>query len=163
MMGGGGMMGGYWNAPNYLDALKTQLGITANEEPAWKEYADTVLGVGEQMRGLHQNMFAAMGSASWQQRRDLMNQMFQARQQAFETVHEAAAKLMSALTPAQQTKAQGIVPGLGYGPGMMGWGGSGQGASDCQSARVLRPNSRSTVVEVCSASPYGLGEYKGGP
>ena len=128
IMGGGqGMMGGAWNTGSYLDSLKTELGITASEEPAWKEYADTVSGVGEQMQGLHQTMFEAMGTASWQERRDMMNQMFQARQQAFNTVHDAAAKLISALDPTQKTKAQRLLPGFGYGPGMMGWRGPAAG------------------------------------
>ncbi len=118
--GGPGMMGGYWNTGTYLDALKTQLAITPSEEPAWKQYADTISGVGNQMEGLHQTMFESMGTASWQERRNLMNQMFQARQQAFDTVHAAATTLMSALAPAQKAKAQSIVPGLAYGPGMMG-------------------------------------------
>ena len=122
MMGGGGrgMMGGYWNTGTYLDALKTQLAITPNEEPAWKEYADTVSGIGVQMQGLHQTMFELMGTASWQERRNLMNQMFQARQQAFVTVQGAATKLMPALSPAQKSKAQSILPGFAYGRGMMG-------------------------------------------
>ena len=121
MMGGsGGMMGGYWNTGSYLDALKTQLAISPNEESAWKEYADTISGIGEQMQGLHQTMFEAMGTASWQERRNLMNGMFQARQQAFDTVHEAATKLMSTLGPSQKAKAQSILPGLAYGRGTMG-------------------------------------------
>jgi hypothetical protein len=121
MMGGGrGMMGMSWNTESYLDGLKTELGITANQEPAWKDYAGTVSGVEEQMQGLHQTMFDSMGTASWQERRDTMNQMFQARQQAFDTVHEAANKLLSMLGPAQKVKAQKTLPGLAYGPGMMG-------------------------------------------
>jgi periplasmic protein CpxP/Spy len=122
MMGGGGhgMMGGYWNTGTYLDALKAQLAITPSEESAWKEYADTVSGVGEQMQGLHQTMFESMGTASWQERRNLMNQMFEARQQGFDTVHEAATKLVAALDPAQKAKARSILPGLAYGRGMMG-------------------------------------------
>lgn len=122
MMGGGGgpgMMGGSWNTGSYLDSLKTELGITAKQEPAWKEYADAVSGVGEQMQGLHQTMFDAMGTASWQERRDMMNNMFQARQQAFDTVHAAAEKLLPALDPAQQQKARSTLPGLAYGRGMM--------------------------------------------
>jgi hypothetical protein len=116
MMGGGpGMTGGGWNTGNYFDALKTQLAITPGEEPAWKAYADTVSGVGEQMRDLHRTLFESMGTASWPERRNQMNQMFQARQRAFETVQEAAAKLMPALNPAQQTQARSILPGLSYG------------------------------------------------
>ena len=115
------MMGGSWNTRSYLDSLKTQLDITANQElRAWKDYSDTVSGVGEQMQGLHKSMFDAMGTASWQERRDKMNQMFQARQQAFDTVHEAANKLIPALDPAQKAKAQRTLPGLAYGRGMMG-------------------------------------------
>ena len=63
-------------------------------------------GVGEQMQGLHQTMFESMGTASWQERRNLMNQMFQARRQAADTVHDAATKLMSALT---STEGEGAV------------------------------------------------------
>lgn len=121
MMGpGGGMM---WNTGSYLDGLKGEIGITADQEPAWKDYAATVSGVSEQMRGLHQTMFDQMGSASWEQRRDLMNGMFEARRQAFDTVHEAAGKLVAALKPAQQQKARSMLPGLAAGPGMMGRGG----------------------------------------
>jgi hypothetical protein len=122
MMGGagGGMMGGDWNTGTYLDALKTQLAITPKQEPAWKEYADIVSGVGEQLQSLHQTMFQSMGTASWQERRTQMNQMFEARQQASDTVHEAATKLMSALNPSQKAQARSILPGLAYGRGMMG-------------------------------------------
>ena len=118
--GGTGMMGGDWNTNNYLASLKTELAITPGEEPAWKDYADTVSGIGEQMQGLHQTMFDAMGTASWPERRDMMNQMFQARQQASDTVRDAATKLTSALDPAQKEKARSMLPGFAYGPGMIG-------------------------------------------
>jgi len=120
MGGGGGMMGYAWNTGSYLESLKSQLGITAKQEPAWKDYADTVSGVGERMQGLHQTVFDSMGTASWQERRNMMNQMFQARQQAYDTVHEAADKLLPALSPAQKSIAQNVLPGLPYGRGMMG-------------------------------------------
>lgn len=118
--GGPGMMGGYWNTGTYLDALKSQLGITADQEPAWKQYTDVVSGAGNQMQGFHQTMFESMGTASWQERRNLMNQMFQARQQAYEAIHAAATKLLLIMDPAQKSKAQSILPGLAYNPGMMG-------------------------------------------
>ncbi len=118
--GGPGMMGGDWNTGTYLDGLKTQLAISPNQEAAWKNYADTVSGFGEQMQGLHQTMYESMGTASWQERRNLMNKMLQVRQQAFATVQEAASKLMAALSPAQKAKAQSILPGLAHGHGMMG-------------------------------------------
>ena len=121
MMGrGGGMMGSSWNTGTYLESLKSQLKITANQEPAWKAYADTVSGVGQQMQALHQSLFDSMGTASWQERRDMMNRMFKARQQSFDTVHEAAGKLMAALDPAQKKTAEQYLPGLVYGHRMMG-------------------------------------------
>jgi hypothetical protein len=125
---GPGMMGrgsGPWfhdtDAASYLDRLKADLDITATQEPAWNAYAETVRGAAAQMQGVHQTMYEAMGTASWQERRDMMNRMFQARQQTFDTVHDAAEKLLPALNPAQQTKAAGELPGLvARGPGMMG-------------------------------------------
>jgi hypothetical protein len=84
-----------------------------------------VSGAREQMKGLHETMFEAMATASWQERRDMMNQMFEARQQSFASVHDAATKLMTALDPAQQAKARNSLPGLGFGPGMRGRGGPG--------------------------------------
>lgn len=134
MMGGGpggGMMGGGWTTASYLDSLKTRLGIAPQQEPAWNEYADIVRSVGEQMQALHRTMFEAMGTASWQERRDMMNTMFGARQQAFAAVQHAATALVPALTPAQRTLAERMLPGLAYRHGMgrgMGMGhGMGQG------------------------------------
>ena len=122
MMGGGmgpGMMGGYWNTATYLDGLKSRLGITAGQEPAWQDYSETVTSAGQQMQTQHQTMFEAMGTASWQERRNLMNSMFQTRQQASDSVHQAATKLVAALDPAQKERAQQTLPGLAYGHGMM--------------------------------------------
>jgi hypothetical protein len=72
------------------------------------------------MQALHQTMFESMGTASWQERREQMNRMFQARQNAFDTVQAAANRLLTALTPTQQAKAQSILPGLASRGGMMG-------------------------------------------
>jgi LTXXQ motif family protein len=110
---------GVWTTDTYLDALKLQLAITPAEEAAWKDYADTVAGVAAQLQGLHQLIFEAMGTASWLERRRLMNRMLLARQQAFDMVHEAATGLVAALDPVQKTKAQSILPGLVRGPGTM--------------------------------------------
>ena len=114
-------MGGNWDTSSYLEGLKKQLGIKPNQEEAWKAYADTVEGIGEQMQGLHQTMFESMGTASWQERRNQMNQMFQARQQATDMVREAATKLSASLDPVQKIKAQAILPGLANRRGMMGY------------------------------------------
>lgn len=117
--GGGGMMrGGAWTSETYVASLKNELAITPAQEPAWKEYAETLDGVAEQMEGLHQTMYDAMGTASWEERRDMMNTMFAARQQAFDQVHAAATKLLASLTPEQRAKAQDSLPGLASPRGM---------------------------------------------
>ncbi|HVC63575.1 MAG TPA: Spy/CpxP family protein refolding chaperone [Acetobacteraceae bacterium] len=133
-MMGGSMGGGAWGGldahrgggdmASYLDALKAQLVITREDEPRWKQYAETVSGAATQMQGLHQAFAAQMPQATWAQRRERMNQMFQARQQAFDTVHAAAEKLLATLDPQQRATAGAILPGLGAG-GMMG-GGAGR-------------------------------------
>jgi hypothetical protein len=127
MMGGGmmgrgpgGMSGEGWEIRRYLASLKAGLGVTAQQEPAWNDYADAVMGAGEPVRGLHRTMFEAMDTASWQERREMMNRMFQARMQAYDTVHAAAEKLLPRLDPPQRAKAAEVLPGLARQRGMMG-------------------------------------------
>ncbi len=110
---------GFGDPAGYLDALKTNLGITPAQEQAWQGYADTVTGVAAQMQGAHQIMYDAMGTATWQERRDMMNRMFEAREKAFAAVHEAAQILLPSLTPPQRTRAAGMLPGLGGRGGAM--------------------------------------------
>jgi hypothetical protein len=119
MMGqGAGPMRGFGDPAAYLDSLKTDLKITAAQEPAWNEYATAVKGMAGQMQGVHQTMYDSMGTATWQERRDMMNRMFEVRQQSFDTVHTAAEKLLPALDATQKAKAERSLPGLA-GPGMM--------------------------------------------
>jgi hypothetical protein len=124
-----GMMGqglGFADPAGYLNGLKVALGITAVQEPAWNEYADTVKGAAGQMQGTHQTMFDAMGTATWQERRDMMNRMFEVRQASYDKVHTAADKLLPALDASQRTKAETRLPGLAApGYGMMGGMGPG--------------------------------------
>ncbi len=119
MIGPYGMMGGYWDTDTYLTALRTRLAITRGQESAWKDYADTISGVAQQMRELHLMMFESMASASWEKRRTIMNQVAESRQRAIDAVHEAATGLMLALDPAQKAKAQSALPGFAYGRGMI--------------------------------------------
>ena len=144
MMGGGiGMGRGYRSAPGYLADLKAQLGITQEQAPAWQAYAETVSDMATQMQGLHQSMYQSMAGATWAERRERMNVMFQARQQAFETVNAAAEKLLPALSAQQRTTAAYILPGLrgagpmggGFGRGMIG----GPGAPPPPAASPAKP------------------------
>ncbi len=129
MMGGGpGMMGrgmgpqSFADAGAYLDGVKAQLGITEAQAGAWKTYADAVVGAWSQMQTLHQSMWESMPTATWEERRDMMNRAFQARQQAFQSVHDAALALMPVLSERQQGRAEVILPGLAR----RGWGGMGR-------------------------------------
>jgi hypothetical protein len=122
--GGPGFGRGMTDPVTYLAGLKTQLGITPAQEPAWTEYADTVQSVAGQMQAMHASVFDSMQTATWQERRDMMNNMFQSRDAAHGIVEDAARKLLPSLTPAQATQAATTLPGLrtpaGRGPGMMG-------------------------------------------
>jgi hypothetical protein len=121
MMGQGpGPMRGFADPAAYLESLKTNLSITAAQETAWNEYATAVKGMAGQMQDTHQTMYDAMGTATWQERRDMMNRMFEVRQQSFDTVHAAAEKLIPTLDATQKAKAERSLPGLaGPGPMMM--------------------------------------------
>jgi hypothetical protein len=61
----------------------------------------------------------------------MMNNMFQAHQQGFDTIHEAAKHLLAALSPEQAAQARSSLPGLRSGGGPMAggrWrGGTGPG------------------------------------
>lgn len=119
-MGRPGMMGGgltMSDPTSYLDGLKSQLKITAAQEDAWATYAVAIKEHATQMQAAHQTMFEAMGTSTWEERRDMMNNMFATRQQAMTAVHDAANTLAAALTPAQKNQAAGILPGM-RGPGM---------------------------------------------
>jgi hypothetical protein len=105
MMGGGGpqgmgpgMMGpgGSFDPSARLDSLKSELAITAAQEPAWNEYAKTVREAATAMRS------------------------------AREGVTGAAEKLIAGLDETQKAKARDVLPGIGGGgPGFMRHGGMG--------------------------------------
>lgn len=114
------MHGAFADPASYLDALKTQLGISSTQEPAWNEYADAVKSAATQMRAAHETMYGSMGTASWRERRDMMNRMFETRQQVWDTVHAAAQKLLPSLSAEQRATASATLPGLrAGGRGMM--------------------------------------------
>lgn len=122
MMGGvgPGMGGAFADPASYLDGLKTQLGISSTQQPAWNEYAGSLKAAATQMRVAHETMYDAMGTATWRERRDMMNRMFETRQQVWDTVHAAAQKLLPSLSAEQQAKASATLPGLrAGGRGMM--------------------------------------------
>src|SRR5579872_2370945 len=116
--GAGPMMRGFGDPAAYLESLKTDLKVTEAQAPAWNEYADAVKAMAGQMQGVHQTMYDSMGTATWQERRDMMNRMFEVRQQSFDSVHAAAEKLLPTLDATQKAQAERSLPGLA-GPGPM--------------------------------------------
>ena len=109
---------GITDTASYLAGLKAELGITAEQEPDWHSYADSVESIANeesfatQMKAMRDNMLQTMPSATWPQRRDMMDAMFVGRQQAFNGVHAAAERLLPSLSTEQQAKAASTLPGL---------------------------------------------------
>lgn len=100
----------------YLDSLKTRLAITDAQQPAWQRYAEALTQERQQMAALHETMFAQMGTASEADQKAMIERMVQTREKAYASVRTAAEALLTVLTPAQQTMAQEILPGLARGP-----------------------------------------------
>lgn len=127
--GGPGFGRGLNDARSYLAGLKTELGITPAQEAAWAAYSDVVIRSADAMQEAHAGVFGAMQTATWQERRDMMNGMFAARDTVHAQVDDAAQALLPHLTTAQRSKAQASLPGLiARGPGGgQGMGGMGRG------------------------------------
>ena len=124
MMGmhGHGSMGGRFADPAaHLASLKTELGITAQQEAAWDAYAKVPQDTATTKKAQHEGMdMAAVHSMSDQDREAFTAQMRDQHRKAFEPVKAAAEKLLSALDDAQKAKAKEILPGFAqHGPGMM--------------------------------------------
>lgn len=119
--GHGPMAGTFADPAAHLASLKAELGITAQEAPAWDAYAKVVQDTATSMKAQRQGIdMAAMHSMSDQDRQAFMTQMRDQHEKAFEPVKAAAEKLLTALDDTQKTKAKEILPGLvSHGPGMM--------------------------------------------
>ena len=123
-MGHGGMATAFGD-PARFDALKTELGITATQEPAWAEYTNTLRETAASMRASHENVdMNAAHRMSDEDRLAFMKGMHEQRDNAFGTVKAAAEKLLAALDDTQKAKAKEILPGVATpGHAMMGRGG----------------------------------------
>jgi len=104
-MGPGMMHGGAGPTqfdPARLDTLKSELGITSAQEPAWTKYAKVV-----------------------QDTAGTMKQIREQAQKQFATVKTAADELLTTLDDTQKAKAQQTLPGIAFGPGAMHAAGMG--------------------------------------
>lgn len=95
-----------------LDKLKTDLGITAEQEPAWTAYAKSVQDAATTMKTARAEMYKAQ-----QERIAAQTKMREQAQQQFKTVKTAADGLLGKLDDTQKAKAQATLPGLAFGPG----------------------------------------------
>ena len=117
MMGGGfglGMMGGGYNADARLDAQKTALGITADQEKAWNAYAELVKTQAGSMLARHEAMWNSNATSS-ADRLALHSAFMTQRAQEVEALNKAYAELYAVLTPEQRATADQGAWGYGYG------------------------------------------------
>lgn len=124
--GHGPMAGGFADPTARLASLKTELGITTQQQPAWDAYVKVVTDTAAtQRQGVDRTAVHAMSD---QDRQAFITQKRDQHDKAFQSVKAAAEKLLTALNDTQKTKAQEILPGLAaHGPGMMRHAGMGPG------------------------------------
>ncbi len=111
--------------PARIDSLKTELGITTAQEPAWSKYTKTVQDAATAMQKARADIATEAGKTGPQDRFAVGTKMREQAQKQFETVKTAANELLTTLDDAQKTKAQQVLPGLAFGPGMANAGGPG--------------------------------------
>jgi hypothetical protein len=105
--------------PARIETLKTELGITAAQEPAWTKYAKTVQDSAATMQttreGIDRDAVSKMTPAD---RFAFVTKMREQGQKQFEAVQTAANELLTTLDDAQKAKARDTLPGLASsGPG----------------------------------------------
>lgn len=106
--------------PTRIDALKTELGITAAQEPAWSKYSKALQDAANTMKTAREGVDReAVSKMSPQDRFAFVTKAREQGQKQFETVKAAANELLATLNDTQKAKAQETLPGLAFGPGMM--------------------------------------------
>ncbi len=106
--------------PAQFDKLKTELGITPAQEPAWTKYTKTVQDAAAAMKAARETMNPeTIGKMTPDERFAFGTSMHEQRQQQFTAVKSAADELSKALDHGQKAKAQTLLPGLAFGHGPM--------------------------------------------
>ena len=124
LMGPGAMQGGpdlTQFDPAQIEILKTELGITTAQEPAWTKYAKAIQDAAVTMQTTREGVDTDTDSKmSPQDRFTFVSKMREQRQKQFETMQAAANELLATLDDAQKAKASENLPGLAsFGPGTM--------------------------------------------
>jgi hypothetical protein len=119
---GAGMHGGHGQAqfdPARLDALKTELGITGAQEPAWTQYVKAVRDAATAMKTTREGVDpSTVSKLSPADRFAFVTKMREHALTQFESVKTAANELLGAIDDTQKAKAKEILPGLAFGPGI---------------------------------------------
>jgi hypothetical protein len=107
--------------PMQIDALKTELGITPAQEPAWSKYARAVQDAATTMKTTRGDVDPdAVSKMTPADRFAFVSKMRDQGQKQAETVKTAADELVAALDDGQKAKAKNVLPGLApVGPGLM--------------------------------------------
>lgn len=112
--------------PARIDALKTELGITAAQEPAWTKYAKAVQDAAATMKTTRESVNPdAVTKLTPQERFAFVTKVREQAQKQHETVRAAANELLATLDDTQKAKARETLPGLAFGPGPMRGAGLG--------------------------------------
>lgn len=122
-MGPGMIHGGLGLAfadPVQVNTLKSELGITPAQEPAWTKYTKAVQDAASTMKTTREGIDpATVSKMTPQDRFAFATKMREQGQKQFEAVNTAANELLAALDDGQRTKAKEILPGLAFGSGPM--------------------------------------------
>jgi hypothetical protein len=120
-MGPGMMQGGAGPTPfdpARLETLKTDLGITAAQEPAWTKYAKTLQDAAATMKTTREGVDPdTVSKMTPQDRFAFVTKIREQAQKQFAAVKTAAEELLATLDDTQKAKAQQTLPGLAFGPG----------------------------------------------
>ncbi len=118
---GPGMMGGWGNVDDGLAALKAELGITANQEPAWQAFAKNAAQQNENRQAWFAKMQQARSAGSAPELLAQQTELMKQRQAEMAANAAALKDLYAALTPEQKAIADqrfgGFGPGYGAGYG----------------------------------------------
>lgn len=99
-----------------LNTLKTELGITADQDAAWTAYTKTVQDAATAMKAARTEFTGQLDKIR-QERTAAQTKMRDEAKKQSDAVTTAAGSLLAKLNDTQKAKAQQALPGLAFGPG----------------------------------------------
>ena len=102
--------------PARIDTLKTELGLTAAQEPAWTKYAKAAQDAATAMKTTREGTNPeTIGRLSPAERFAFVSKIREQAQKQREAVQTAADELLATLDDTQKAKARTVLPGLAFG------------------------------------------------